>query len=1422
MAAAVGASNKTHGLSVLLPKADQGVALDAPWSEGLLLRDAFYRRHIAKDIESAADVLENAPLAHIDHGGLATDYVRRKQAARMPRLAAVTRADRDRGLRKQIHRTHKAAGVFLSVDPALAELVRTEELADGIRRAVTHFWKRRRHAAFPRQGLQDLRRHVAWLASNAKHQRLLQSALSCSRLTLKYRAVTTVSNDTTEKQVRLDEFWKDFRQGVRQESAGGLAQESLSGGSPPDSPASGARFKAPASRNPAGKQNSGVGTAGLRPLPQLRSAGDKWEWIEANETKTAITAPKSARQRKTMQRCAKGHPCPDGIRQCRVCGQPLKPGKAAQAWRAQLPDQPLSSREIRLPRLSPHSGDGCAQRSAEADAGAAPAVGRKNAGALAQSRGSEADAQDSSRSHYLVECHRLNVAPVQLPCLVGFHKEALRAAGRMLQDNDIMPLTRMLQDGDGVEEVDLSDNAMITKDAMIPFFDALATRKQIPLLRLLLPRCRSLGDSCVQHLVNTMQDKLQRLEILNLSGIDLSIEAALSLSRVLRWHPSMRALALASCKLGQPQSAQLWETLTNICGCGTMNTLDLSWNALGAETCGHLGSCVAESQSIRRLNLRNCSAGKSLGQDAPVEYFLEKLAADCSVTALDVSANHIDYRGALVLEDALGKFSSLKELVVSDNNLGVLGTRSVLRLLASGENKLVTCPCMGTEAGPVVKDSADSKQIFNPFQPGGRYSLILTRPYHRTLLRMLYKTAERFKTPAADVFSQIRWSHGNYTHPQKKDHKWQVESKGTLSFDFKIDWTSQGFLQGVGETDFSGFFDAHFHFLRFRPSPSKIIALLAHWRTIVVDGSNGLRNMTLAAVSADFVLTLPVLRVLCAEAPTHISGTIFRLLNCLAGGQAARHFSMMAFPSSGDLTRNWQRLSTLLSFNPDNPSDNYDLALDSPPDYYIAERMLLLDRWEVAVDNCHKRVDVSQLGDRSHFRNVIFQGKPLPVAVFEWNMPAYGSLSFDYSSSKRPPSDAQPLDADAHANVVQALQSRSALLVGLRLLDALRPFSSYLWLTALQLRTILGVFPTDRLRCHAFVLLIFRLVDIHNEKLVRARFTDMGQIKQICSRLGYATVFPFIQPDNSTFDFYLGHNDQRIAAHQLILYAQKEHVINLRQPSYVDGDGVEDPLILGVPRSWADLEKLPAAGVFTVTYVCAPDHRNYQMRKAALRSLTLFDCAHDEDEVMWWSSCADAPKDVNEFMEFVVMTFPSLETAFAAFDGVNGNGKISMSEFKDGLRRLRFDKFKGGGHVEQRIESVFRFLDPSSEGTISKKEWTALNELWKEMSLSLLEFVQFLERTVSQSPDVLDTAWYILDEDGNGEISQAEWTEVVERRLGYFGPSQTIFGFLDSDVNSGSISFQEGVHRLRGIPQQELRRCCQFRGRGFREGLEAL
>jgi len=79
-----------------------------------------------------------------------------------------------------------------------------------------------------------------------------------------------------------------------------------------------------------------------------------------------------------------------------------------------------------------------------------------------------------------------------------------------------------------------------------------------------------------------------------------------------------------------------------------------------------------------------------------------------------------------------------------------------------------------------------------------------------------------------------------------------------------------------------------------------------------------------------------------------------------------------------------------------------------------------------------------------------------------------------------------------------------------------------------------------------------------------------------------------------------------------------------------------------------------------------------------------------------------------------------------------------------------------------------------------------LDQLWKELDLSIREFVQFL---CMMFGDDLDDAWEMLDEDGGGELDLEEWLGAVDK-IGYFGPAKCVFSLLDSS-DDGNISIDE-------------------------------
>jgi len=174
-----------------------------------------------------------------------------------------------------------------------------------------------------------------------------------------------------------------------------------------------------------------------------------------------------------------------------------------------------------------------------------------------------------------------------------------------------------------------------------------------------------------------------------------------------------------------------------------------------------------------------------------------------------------------------------------------------------------------------------------------------------------------------------------------------------------------------------------------------------------------------------------------------------------------------------------------------------------------------------------------------------------------------------------------------------------------------------------------------------------------------------------------------------------------------------------------------------------------------------------------------------ESEVMWWSSIQEAPLDVVEFVEFIYTKYRDIWKPFKIIDGPDGQGQINLRAFEEGIDNMKCKKFNGK-NKQERIMTVFRYLDPSGEGQVSEGEWGVLEQLFNEIQLSIKEFVAFCERTFG--PNLKD-AWDALDDDGSGEIDENEWNSACQQ-LGFFGLTSPIFNFLDAD-DEGTVSLDE-------------------------------
>merc|ERR1719262_1197113 len=92
--------------------------------------------------------------------------------------------------------------------------------------------------------------------------------------------------------------------------------------------------------------------------------------------------------------------------------------------------------------------------------------------------------------------------------------------------------------------------------------------------------------------------------------------------------------------------------------------------------------------------------------------------------------------------------------------------RSALRLLCGCNNTL-----FHIEAAGCFQGSPMGAQTLNVVNPGGKYSLHLRRPYHRSILRMLYKICDHFNQQPDQAFESVKYT-------KARGAQWSHATKG--------------------------------------------------------------------------------------------------------------------------------------------------------------------------------------------------------------------------------------------------------------------------------------------------------------------------------------------------------------------------------------------------------------------------------------------------------------------------------------------------------------------------------------------------------------------------------------------------------------------------------------------------------------------
>ncbi|CAE7433994.1 ddaF [Symbiodinium natans] len=562
--------------------------------------------------------------------------------------------------------------------------------------------------------------------------------------------------------------------------------------------------------------------------------------------------------------------------------------------------------------------------------------------------------------------------------------------------------------------------------------------------------------------------------------------------------------------------------------------------------------------------------------------------------------------------------------------------------------------------------------------------------------------------------------------------------------------------------------------LRRKLSIRKVVPLLAHFRSLKSRSDE--QQLVLDALSTDFTLEYEFVAQIGEDSFNGIDAMV-SLLPGVHRSQLRLFLALTHLPRLREYIKVYKRCERLLVFNADCPTGRYALNLTQPSDFAVAEMLKMLDAWESAVARAKGLEDRSKYSNWSSVRNCMHQSAVIR-SLSEWILPCTELLSLDFVTWRRPAKDTIAFPADRWDEMM--VQLSQAPLQQEAKVHVLRGIADRVFLSAAQCRQLVAVFGDRAFRLEVLTFLILRLSDPQNMKMVASRVAP-EEWDELRLRLGTLTLFPFIQPEQHRFAFDTNIPEDRVAACLTVRMNMKEspgRLGNLRQPRLVLADKTEFAFDRGVPATWKDLPTIPS-GLLSWQYMAAPEDRSLDMRVENMLKYGGWNVEINNSKVIWWADVQAVPEAVSTFLVHVMRHFKhNLRAAFQMIDGPDGNGKLSLKEFKAAFDRLGWREFKDS---EKAVE-LFRYLDPDRGGSISWEEWQVMEYLLKELQLAILELLQYVDRTFGS----VEVAYDFLDKDGSDTVDFDEWCQAL-KSMGYHGPSDVIYKYLCADASTGQL-----------------------------------
>eukprot|EP00931_Biecheleriopsis_adriatica_P034888 TRINITY_DN20125_c0_g1_i1.p1 TRINITY_DN20125_c0_g1~~TRINITY_DN20125_c0_g1_i1.p1 ORF type:complete len:1674 (+),score=304.30 TRINITY_DN20125_c0_g1_i1:79-5022(+) len=1015
----------------------------------------------------------------------------------------------------------------------------------------------------------------------------------------------------------------------------------------------------------------------------------------------------------------------------------------------------------------------------------------------------------------------------QLPAALDFR-------GRSYSDEDVLALSAALPYTPGLEVVDLGDNPRLTDRSVCGLLKAVESRYPSDIYAMRFCRCTSLGRESLGLLTQLLKGSMLKLGVLDLSGVPIGKREYPPLAAAVESHPALRELHLADTGLGFMDQSIALQVVSSLTSNLSIQILDLGYNNLGEESFEAIGHGVLEGH-FKFLGLAS-TVSKTFQhlKDCPMHSLLEQLPGDECLTELDISNNLLNPSSCLMLEYALRKHPCLQRFDISNNALGQDGLRCLVRLFTQDScPELLDMTINNCQAG----ESSDSSKGLFDVDPSGAYSLDMSNTGDRVLFRLLLCRVSELGGLKSSHIMNVLLNGVSYSVDNVKSSKrgfWQVPSSGILTFDLNL---KEYLLQGEDpqKHEFDSVVERMYRKRKLSMATMrKTLVLLTKVKTSPILCREDLIN----GIAKDFHLTPDQVLAVCGgQLGSETLKTLVELLPCLSGPWAIRQVAR-ATKLISELIDFEKLAGSLLNLNLENSTGHYELDLSHNHDRCVVQKLLLLNRWQLHLWRSAQIWDVSQDGNGKCFRNATLDAHPFVISSEEWRVQGHGEFSFDWVPFQRPPKGAEVVSLETWGKLLaqlrkllgpyppsQAQQQQggtSDILKPKLVTWALRGISARVWITARQLRSLLCFFLDRQDRMNMFIVFFLRCVDgpVHG-KICEPKFTR-EEWGRLIKQLGHLTMFQYFQPELSYHTLDLAVEEQRKTFHVLLTLASAEHFRNIREPM-IDRTGPNEVaphfenFEAGIPVAWETYDNIDKQGVVQCGYACSIESVSFKTRYKLSQKVggwtSLAPAKEVQSSIKWWSVLDNGTvlPEVIKTIVFMIHQFGTLDAAFS-FCNEDGDTRLTHKEFVDtlakaGCLRSKPNKSAKGKNAKpgltlphmaaqkerkltpaeaaefydpsdtkqhEQLSNVYRYLDTSLDGDISRAEFGALERIWNELRQAMHEFKMLLAIHYGKVED----AYWDNDHDDDRRIGIHEF-EVMAARSCYKGPYQQIFMFLD-------------------------------------------